>query len=171
MAIAVAATTPPARWRKVLYVQQPYPDNHIDESFLDELQRNGTPKAPPARLRHRSLSLRPHAALGCPSAVNVRTYDYAELVAESTSITLHVTSVVLFGLLFFYTWSGSLSGMVVLGLGSTLSLVGYVIWRTVLQLDQEHPDSSGTPTSASSQPDAAGGALTASPPLIWLSRG
>jgi len=77
--------------------------------------------------------------------VNVRTYDYAELVAESTSITLHVTSVVLFGLLFFYTWSGSLSGVVVLGLGSTLSLIGYAIWRTVLQLDQEHPDSSGAP--------------------------
>ena len=29
-------------WRKVLYGQQPFPDNHIDGSFLDELQRNGT---------------------------------------------------------------------------------------------------------------------------------
>ena len=79
--------------------------------------------------------------------MNVRTYDYAELVAESTSITQHMTSVVLFGVLFFYTWSGSLSGMVVLGLGSTLSVIGYAIWRTLLQLDQDEPDSSGKPVA------------------------
>ena len=30
------------KWRKLLYVQQPFPDNHVDGSFLEELQRNGT---------------------------------------------------------------------------------------------------------------------------------
>ena len=29
------------RWRKVLYVQQPYPDNYVDpDQFLDGLRKN-----------------------------------------------------------------------------------------------------------------------------------
>lgn len=28
-------------WRKILYEEQDYPDNYVDESFLDELRKNG----------------------------------------------------------------------------------------------------------------------------------
>ena len=28
-------------WRKILYEEQDYPDNYVDESFLDELKKNG----------------------------------------------------------------------------------------------------------------------------------
>lgn len=30
------------RWRKLLYLRQPYPDNYTDKSFLDQLRRNTT---------------------------------------------------------------------------------------------------------------------------------
>ena len=45
-----------ASWRKILYVQQPFPDNYIDASFLDELQRNGTGR-PCARARDATLAV------------------------------------------------------------------------------------------------------------------
>lgn len=28
-------------WQKLLWVKQNYPDNYVDSTFLDELQRNG----------------------------------------------------------------------------------------------------------------------------------
>jgi phosphatidylinositol glycan class C protein len=28
-------------WRKLLWVKQNYPDNYVDETFLEELQKNG----------------------------------------------------------------------------------------------------------------------------------
>ena len=29
-------------WKKILYEEQEYPDNYVDESFLDELRKNGS---------------------------------------------------------------------------------------------------------------------------------
>lgn len=29
------------QWQKLLWVKQNYPDNYVDSTFLDELQRNG----------------------------------------------------------------------------------------------------------------------------------
>lgn len=31
-------------WQKLLWVKQNYPDNYVDNTFLDELQRNGKKK-------------------------------------------------------------------------------------------------------------------------------
>ncbi len=28
-------------WQKLLYVKQDYPDNYVDDTFLEELQKNG----------------------------------------------------------------------------------------------------------------------------------
>lgn len=30
-----------APWRKLLWVKQSYPDNYVDSTFLEELQKNG----------------------------------------------------------------------------------------------------------------------------------
>ena len=32
----------PSPWRKLLYIKQNYPDNHVDHTFLEEMQKNST---------------------------------------------------------------------------------------------------------------------------------
>ena len=36
----MASPTTKQPWRKVLYEKQPYPDNFVDASFLEELKKN-----------------------------------------------------------------------------------------------------------------------------------
>lgn len=35
-----APNTKDARWKKVLYERQPFPDNYVDRRFLEELRKN-----------------------------------------------------------------------------------------------------------------------------------
>ncbi|KAI8049819.1 phosphatidylinositol N-acetylglucosaminyltransferase subunit C [Gilbertella persicaria] len=87
-------------WQKLLWVKQNYPDNYVDDTFLDELQRN----------------------------VNVRTYDYWTMVYESGIITQHISSVVIFIAVFIYLQDHSLSGNHLIWTGSFLTGVGYIFW-------------------------------------------
>eukprot|EP00160_Parvularia_atlantis_P004220 Unigene13550_Nuclearia_a/m.41040 Unigene13550_Nuclearia_a/g.41040 ORF Unigene13550_Nuclearia_a/g.41040 Unigene13550_Nuclearia_a/m.41040 type:complete len:370 (-) Unigene13550_Nuclearia_a:13-1122(-) len=90
----------PPRWRKLLYVAQPFPDNHVDGSFLEELQRN----------------------------VNVRVYDYWELVRLSGSITQQGSSIVLFAAIFIYAHTGVLSATALVAFAVATTLLGFVYW-------------------------------------------
>jgi hypothetical protein len=67
-------------WKKVLYVQQDYEDNYVDETFLNDLEKN----------------------------LNLKTYELGFLVKESSVVAQEVTSVVLFVSLFCHlersTW-------------------------------------------------------------------
>ena len=38
-------------FRKILYVEQDYPDNYVDSTFLSDLQRNGESLQPVRRRR------------------------------------------------------------------------------------------------------------------------
>jgi hypothetical protein len=40
-------------WQKLLWVKQNYPDNYVDSTFLDELQRNGKKRARSPLFFHR----------------------------------------------------------------------------------------------------------------------
>ncbi|CDH54091.1 phosphatidylinositol n-acetylglucosaminyltransferase subunit c [Lichtheimia corymbifera JMRC:FSU:9682] len=95
-------TNPP--WRKLLWVKQNYPDNYVDSTFLDELQKN----------------------------VNVRTYDYWKMVYESGVITQHISSVVIFIAVFIYLQMGALVANHLIWTGSFMTGVGYVIWDLVM---------------------------------------
>ncbi|KAF8423388.1 phosphatidylinositol:UDP-GlcNAc transferase PIG-C [Tirmania nivea] len=87
-------------WRKLLWVKQNYPDNWVDSSFLNQLQRN----------------------------VNVHPYDFWPLVAESTVITQHLSSVVIFITCFIAIFTERASPVVVAGGSSALTVLGYWIW-------------------------------------------
>lgn len=85
-------------WRKILYERQPYADNYFDEAlFLQGLRRN-SPFHPLL-----FLLFFPH-----PPSVNVVTYEYWDVVQDSSVVTLQMTTVAFFCSLFVHVKSGTL---------------------------------------------------------------
>ncbi|CAG8517455.1 phosphatidylinositol N-acetylglucosaminyltransferase [Gigaspora margarita] len=87
-------------WRKLLWIKQDYPDDHVDDTFLDELQKN----------------------------VNVRAYDYWTVVMESTVISQHISSIVIFIAVFIDLFWGRLSAQNLIISGTVLTIIGYIFW-------------------------------------------
>eukprot|EP01128_Nolandella_sp_AFSM9_P000567 TRINITY_DN10718_c0_g1_i1.p1 TRINITY_DN10718_c0_g1~~TRINITY_DN10718_c0_g1_i1.p1 ORF type:complete len:331 (-),score=29.54 TRINITY_DN10718_c0_g1_i1:153-1145(-) len=96
---------PKKPWRKILYEQQPYPDNYFDETlFLQGLRRN-TAHVP---------------------------YEYWDVVVDSAVVVMQITTVTLFTALFLHTQQGtfSLSGLYTLCI--CMGVVG-MAFRLLLQ--------------------------------------
>ncbi|KAG9320019.1 hypothetical protein KVV02_002071 [Mortierella alpina] len=87
-----------APWRKLLYVKQDYPDNHVDSTFLEDLQKNA----------------------------NIRHYEYWPVVLESVMITQHISSIVIFVAVFKFLYQKQLSPHDLLGLGTAGTALGYI---------------------------------------------
>jgi phosphatidylinositol glycan class C protein len=88
-------------WKKLLWVNQPYPDNYTDEeTFLDHLQRN--PRLQP--------------------------YDFWPLVADSTVIVQHVCSVIIFVCCFVGIFQERVSPVTVVSWASFGTVIGWVLW-------------------------------------------
>ena len=92
----------PTQWKKLLWVKNKgYPDNYTDtETFLDHLQRNP----------------------------RLRPYDFWPLVADSTVIVQHVSSVVVFVCCFVGISREQISPVSVVGWGSFATVLGYCLW-------------------------------------------
>ncbi|KAJ1988400.1 glycosylphosphatidylinositol anchor biosynthesis [Dimargaris cristalligena] len=80
-------------WRKLLYIKQEYPDNYVDESFLENLQKN----------------------------VNFQSFDYFALCRESTVITEHISSVLIFVAVFIQLYHDHLDPHLLVSLGSAFA--------------------------------------------------
>ncbi|ORX89480.1 phosphatidylinositol N-acetylglucosaminyltransferase [Basidiobolus meristosporus CBS 931.73] len=89
-----------AKWQKLLYVKQEYPDNYVDSSFLEEMQKNA----------------------------NVRSYDYWTVVRESTVITQHISSIIIFVAVFIWLYHKVLSAQTLIWSGTLSTGVGYIYW-------------------------------------------
>ncbi|KAF7156455.1 hypothetical protein CNMCM5623_010125 [Aspergillus felis] len=88
-------------WKKLLWVKQSYPDNYTDtETFLDHLQRNP----------------------------RVRPYDFWPLVADSTVIVQHVSSVAIFVCCFVGIVQERVSPVSVVCWGSVGTAMGWILW-------------------------------------------
>ncbi|KAH8147700.1 uncharacterized protein LAJ45_08165 [Morchella importuna] len=87
-------------WRKLLWVKQDYPDNWVDPTFLSQLQRN----------------------------INVHPYDFYSLVADSTVIVQHLSSVVIFVTSFIAISAERVSPVAVAVASSALTVAGWAIW-------------------------------------------
>ncbi|KAF9578813.1 hypothetical protein BGW38_005219 [Lunasporangiospora selenospora] len=110
---AAAAVPTRAPWRKLLYVKQEYSDNYVDETFLEELQKNA----------------------------NVRHYEYWNVVLESTIITQHISSIVIFVAVFIYLFFRILSPHTLITIGTLGTAVGYGFWdwsNTILTPDSSY---------------------------------
>ncbi|KAL9616834.1 MAG: hypothetical protein Q9160_008324 [Pyrenula sp. 1 TL-2023] len=88
-------------WKKLLWVKQTYPDNYTDEeTFLDHLQRNP----------------------------RFRPYDFWPLVADSTIIVQHVSSVVIFISCFVGMYQDQVSPESILTCGNMITILGWLLW-------------------------------------------
>jgi len=96
---------PKARWQKLLYIQQDYPDNYVDETFLEELQKN----------------------------VNVHTYKYWTLVRESTVISQHLSSMLIFIGVFIHLYNQNITENTLIISSTTLLILLFLCWTTKMK--------------------------------------
>ncbi|XP_015263288.1 PREDICTED: phosphatidylinositol N-acetylglucosaminyltransferase subunit C [Gekko japonicus] len=94
---------PRQRWQKVLYKKQPFPDNYVDQSFLEKLRKN----------------------------VHARQYQYWAVVFESGVMIQQLCSVCVFVAIWWYMDVGLLAPQWLFGAGLASSLVGYVLFDAI----------------------------------------
>jgi len=90
---------PQVPWKKLLYLQQPYPDNYTDTSFLSQLKRNTT----------------------------VAKYNYGKLVADFSLIVFHLSSLFLVLLIFTGVYLYQWNLLIPLLISSVLSIMGLIV--------------------------------------------
>ncbi|KAJ3024113.1 hypothetical protein HKX48_006469 [Thoreauomyces humboldtii] len=90
----------PPPWRKLLYVKQDYPDNFVDDSFLELLQEN----------------------------VNIRVHFFWETVLRTCAVSQQLSSIVIFVAIFSLLYTGALAPETLLFVDATGVAVGYGIW-------------------------------------------
>ncbi|XP_063796051.1 phosphatidylinositol N-acetylglucosaminyltransferase subunit C [Pseudophryne corroboree] len=93
----------PPPWRKVLYARQPFPDNFVDKSFLEELRKN----------------------------IYVRRYRYWAVVFESAVVIQQLCSVCSFSVIWWYMDQDLLSPQKLCGIGLAFTLLGYLLFDAV----------------------------------------
>ena len=119
-------------WQKLLWVKQNYPDNYVDGTFLEELQRNGKDTTIIVANKQKKKKTNQETNI-----VNVRSYNYWTMVYESGVITQQVSSVVIFIAIFIYLQIHSLSGNHLIWTGSLLTGVGYISWDLIIRSNYE----------------------------------
>ncbi|KAL9105641.1 MAG: hypothetical protein Q9227_009220 [Pyrenula ochraceoflavens] len=89
-------------WKKLLWIKQnPYPDNYTDTvTFLDDLKRP-----------------------------ELRLYDFWQLVADSTIIVQHVSSVTIFVCCFVGIYQSRVSPVSIVSSASLLTVMGWLLWE------------------------------------------
>ncbi|KAJ3449711.1 phosphatidylinositol glycan [Anaeramoeba flamelloides] len=87
-------------WRKILYIQQDYPDNHTDKSFLEFLVLNAT---------------------------SIKR-NFSELALDATSITQEVSIVALFLIIFNQSYNNTLSLVHFISINLILIVLGYLLF-------------------------------------------
>ncbi|XP_070795280.1 phosphatidylinositol N-acetylglucosaminyltransferase subunit C-like [Pituophis catenifer annectens] len=87
-------------WQKVLYKRQSFPDNYVDQSFLEKLCKN----------------------------IHARKYQYWAVVFESGVVIQQLCSVCVFVVIWWYMDMGLLAPQWQFGVGLIASLIGYVLF-------------------------------------------
>lgn len=98
-----AGATPSVPWRKVLYERQPFPDNYVDQRFLEELRRN----------------------------IRVHQYSYWAVVREAGLVSQQLSCVALFLTLWSYMEQGNVSPSTLLWNGLGCSVLGYALYEAL----------------------------------------
>ncbi|KAF7475919.1 hypothetical protein GHT09_013089 [Marmota monax] len=95
--------TKDAKWQKVLYERQPFPDNYVDQRFLEGLRKN----------------------------IYARKYQHWAVVFESSVVMQQLCSVCIFVVIWWYMDEGLLAPHWLFGTGLASSLMGYVLFDLI----------------------------------------
>jgi len=88
-------------WERVLWKQQPFPDNYIPDSFLSSLKKN----------------------------VNFRPYSYWPLSLASCAVTQHISALFIFLVTFVHISDASWDPRILVWLSIGMFIVGYLVWE------------------------------------------
>ncbi|TMW62986.1 hypothetical protein Poli38472_005604 [Pythium oligandrum] len=91
----------PPKWRKILYETQPFEDNYVDSTFLEQLRTNA----------------------------NVRDHDYWGMVRSAAAIIQQICAVLIFFSVFVYIEEGTLAIEVLACIDAVLAVGGYLVLR------------------------------------------
>ncbi|XP_034036312.1 phosphatidylinositol N-acetylglucosaminyltransferase subunit C-like [Thalassophryne amazonica] len=98
-----SAPGPAVPWRKVLWEHQPFPDNYVDQRFLEELRRNE----------------------------GIRQYHYWAVVKEAGFVGQQLSCVAIFITLWLYMEQGLLSPDTLLCTSLLCALLGYGLYQVL----------------------------------------
>ncbi|XP_028394609.1 phosphatidylinositol N-acetylglucosaminyltransferase subunit C-like [Dendronephthya gigantea] len=88
------------QWKKILYEEQDYPDNYVDESFLDELRKN----------------------------VYTRTYHFWNVSNAAGTVSQQVSSLCVFVMIFVYMKEELVSPSILFLASAVVTLISYFIY-------------------------------------------
>ncbi|RLN67829.1 hypothetical protein BBP00_00001369 [Phytophthora kernoviae] len=94
------------KWKKILYAPQPYEDNYVDETFLEQMRTNA----------------------------NVRDHDYGGMVRSAAAIIQQICAVLIFFSVFEFVRQDEVSAVVLGGIDVFLAVAGYLVLRVHLGL-------------------------------------
>lgn len=87
-------------WEKILYKQQDYPDNYVDSTFLQEMEKN----------------------------VNVRLLKYWDVVWETPPVSIHSSAIIFFVGIFIHLYNNLMTSSFLISVSFLTLIVGYIIW-------------------------------------------
>lgn len=99
---------PAVPWRKVLWERQPFPDNYVDQRFLEELRRNE----------------------------GIRQYRYGAVVKEAGFVGQQLSCVAVFITLWLYMEQGLLSPEMLLWTSLISGLLGYGLHQVLISQEE-----------------------------------
>lgn len=103
-------SNPRPKWKKLLYLKQPYPDNYTDESFLTQLKRNE----------------------------KIIDVSYKQLVLDFLLVVFHVNNLVLVILIFAGIYHFSWDPIIPVVVSSILSIIAGSYWEIRLNPTSGH---------------------------------
>ncbi|KRX18589.1 Phosphatidylinositol N-acetylglucosaminyltransferase subunit C [Trichinella nelsoni] len=92
------------KWKRVLYLKQPFPDNYSGPQFINSLRKN----------------------------VNLKKVTFTEAVLGSCYVMHHISSVILFVIIFTYSYIGMIAWESVFAITLLTFFIGYLLYLKLL---------------------------------------
>ncbi|TDH66771.1 hypothetical protein CCR75_000097 [Bremia lactucae] len=115
------------QWRKILYASQPFEDNYVDETFLEQMRTNG---ASFSSVHHSYVTKQFSSYV----LANVQEHDYKGMVRSAATITQQICAVSIFYSVFEFFRLGAISAMLLGGIDVFLAIFGFAVLRACFGL-------------------------------------